>query len=179
LTPLLALTFGSNENGTSFLRHGWSAAEDGFVWSNAPRCNLKLPAIRHHGAWRLYIVGDPFTRATTLPVQRVTVSLDGLDLGTACVRDSCVIEVSVPPGVAEADQPVALTMRLPDAARPADVEGSDDTRLLGFALRRVVLCRVATSEPTAGRSVAYAQAAENPGNMAASDTSTATGNRPS
>jgi hypothetical protein len=179
LTPLLVLSFGSNENGTFFLRHGWSAPEDGFVWSNAARSNLSLPAIRHHGAWRLYIVGDPFTRATKLPVQRLTISLDGLDLGTACVRDSCVIEVPVPPAVAEAEHRVGLTMRLPDAARPVDFEGSDDTRLLGFALRRIVLCRVATSKPTTGRFVAYAHDGENPGNMAASDTSISTGNPPS
>jgi hypothetical protein len=179
VTPLLVLAFGSNENGTFFLRHGWSAPEDGFVWSNAAKTNLSLPAIRHHGVWRLYIVGDPFTRATKLPVQRLTVTLDGLDLGTACVRDRCVIEVPVPLEMSEADHRLALTLRLPDAARPADVEGSNDTRLLGFALRRIILCRVETSESTAGRFVAYARAAENPGNLAASGASIASGNDPS
>ena len=177
-TPLLALTFGSNENGTFFLREGWSAPEDGYVWTMAVESSLSLPAIRQRGAWRLYIVGDPFTRATTLPVQQLTVSLNGLGLGTACIRDSCVIEVPVPPAVAAAEQTVALTLRLPDAARPADVEGSDDTRLLGFALRRILLCRAAAPDLATGRSARIAPAAENLGNMAGSGTSLSTGNQP-
>ena len=169
---LLALTFGCNENGTFFLRQGWSTPEDGYVWTDAARSSLDLPAIRQPGTYRLYLVGDPFTRATKLPMQQLTVSLGDVDLGTACVRDSCVIGVPVPPAVAEAEQPVALTLRLPDAARPSEVEGNKDTRLLGFALRRIILCRVTTSQ--SGRSVAYTQAANN----TASGVSIATGNHP-
>jgi hypothetical protein len=177
-TPLLALTFGSNENGTSFLRQGWSVPEDHYIWTSAARASLSLPAIRQRGLYRLYVVGDPFTRATTLPVQQLIVSLDGLELGTACVRDSCVIEVPVPPALAEAEQSITLTLRLPDAARPADVERSADTRLLAFALRRIVLCRVVAPELAARGSAAAAGATENSGNMVASGSSLSTGTRP-
>jgi hypothetical protein len=176
--PLLTLNFGTDENGSCFLRQGWSSPEDGYVWSNAAKSSVSLPAIRQRGAYRLYIVGDPFTRAEKLPVQCVTVSMSGLDLGTACVRDTCVIDVPVPAAVAEAEQTVVLTLGLPDAARPSDIQGGNDTRLLGLALRRIILCRVAASDPTERRFTGYAQTSQNPRNMAPSGTSISSGNRP-
>jgi hypothetical protein len=170
-TQLLALNFGDRENGNSFLRRGWSVPEDGYVWTSAAECILSLPAIRQRDAYRIYVVGDPFVHAARLPVQRMTVLLNGIDVGTACVRDRCVIEVPVPPAVASTEKPVTLTLRLPDAARPADVEASVDTRLLGFALRRIVLCRVASTVSAARQFPTYPRATEYPGNMAASGTS--------
>jgi hypothetical protein len=196
---ILALTFGRGDNGTGFLRKGWSVPEDGYVWSAAAESYLCLPPIRQSGEYRLYIVGDPLTHATKLPVQRVTVLLDGLDIGTACVRNSSMIEVPVPSAMAATGQTVTLTLRLPDAARPADIGDSKDTRLLGFALRRIVLCHVAAAVPAAGRFSSDAPApdtlapdtlapdalapdtlaSENFGNTAASDTSISKGNHPS
>jgi hypothetical protein len=177
-TQLLALTFGHGGNGSGFLRKGWSAPEDGYVWSNGAESSLSLPPVRQLGSYRLYLIVDPFTRAATLPVQRVTVLLDGVEAGTAHVRDSCAIRVSVPPAVVADGQSLALTLRFPDAARPADIEDSQDTRLLGFALRRIVLCRVAATDAATVRSARFPLATENPGNMATSETSLSTGSHP-
>lgn len=177
-TPVLALTFGHNENGTSFLRQGWSVPENGYVWSNAAEATVSLPAIRQRGSWRLYVVGTPFTRAMKLPVQRITISLGGVGLGTAFIRDSSVIEVPVPVALAEANQPIALTLRLPDAARPTDVDGSDDTRLLSFALRRVILCRVVATQLAAPKASPFARSTDHPETLAAFGGLSPTGDHP-
>jgi acyl carrier protein len=139
---MLELTFGRDGAGGTFTLDGWSAPERGFVWSSAARSRLRLPAIREAGAYRLHITAAPFTHGTELVSQRIIVQLNGHQLGTARVRDICVLSMAVPDGIAETDQPITLTLRFPDAARPSAILGSDDHRLLGFSLYRVALFRM-------------------------------------
>jgi hypothetical protein len=161
---LLALTFGRGDNGTGFLRKGWSAPEGGYVWTNASESYLRLPAIRQNGEYCVYVVGDPFTFGTRLSAQHVTVCIDGQSICAARVRDSSVIAVPVPAAVAAAGQPMTLMLRLQDAARPIDIGGANDTRLLAFALRRIILCRIAaTSDPAVERIIPEGTAANDLG----------------
>ena len=144
---VLDLTFGREGAGEGFVREGWSIPERGFVWSCAGESQVRLPAIREAGSYRLYITAAPFTHGTVLPGQRVTVLLDGTQAGFARVSDICVLSVNVPAAVAGSGHPITLTLRFPDAARPSDIIGSEDDRNLGFSLHRIVIFQIAMPRP--------------------------------
>jgi len=55
-----------------------------------------------------------------------------------------VLSIPVPTGVISAGKAIALKLRFPDAARPAEILGGDDSRMLGFSLHRIALFRVET-----------------------------------
>jgi hypothetical protein len=141
--PALDLTFGREGAGEGFVLEGWSIPERGFVWSCAGESQVRLPAIREAGSYRLYITAAPFTHGTALPGQRVTVLLDGTQAGFARVSDICVLSINVPAAVAGSGHPITLTLRFPDAARPSDIIGSEDDRTLGFSLHRIVIFQIA------------------------------------
>ncbi|MGA3000734.1 MAG: sulfotransferase [Acetobacteraceae bacterium] len=141
---VLELIFGRDGTGEMFTREGWAPPERGFVWSNAPESCLLLPPIRGKGKHRLHITASPFTHGTALPVQRVTVLLNGHAAGTVQARETCVLSIPVPAAVARSGRAIELTLRFPDAARPSEVLGSNDSRILGFSLHRIALFQTET-----------------------------------
>jgi acyl carrier protein len=141
---VLELIFGRDGTGETFIRDGWAPRERGFIWSNAPESRLLLPPIRGKGKFRLHITASPFTHGTALPVQRVTVLLNGHAAATAQARDTCVLSIPVPAAVARSGRAIVLTLRFPDAARPSEVLGSNDNRMLGFSLHRIALFQSVT-----------------------------------
>ena len=144
-TPALRIfssRFGGDGNGAPFTSKGWAAPERGFVWSGARESTLVLPALRSRGEHRLYMILRPFTHGTELPSQRVTVLLNGKLEAATKIRDVSVVSVPVPRALAGSDEPITLTLRLPDAARPSAVNGGDDRRLLGVALYALKIMRI-------------------------------------
>ena len=139
---VLELNFGRQSSGESCTLDGWSNPERGFVWSSAPESTVRLPALRQSGDYRLYITAAPFTHGDVLPAQRITVLLDGRKVGTARVREICVLSIPVPTASTGQRQAATLTLRFPDAARPAALLGGNDDRLLGFSLHRIALSRI-------------------------------------
>ena len=140
----LELTFGRGATGEPFMLDGWSFLERGFVWSCDTESRLVLPAIRDDGEYRLHITVAPFTHGTELASQRITVLIGDIEMGTARAGDVCILSIAVPPAVVASKQKVELTLRFPDAARPSDIVGSGDDRLLGFSLYRLALFRAET-----------------------------------
>jgi hypothetical protein len=147
---VLELNFGRQSSGESCTLDGWSRPERGFVWSSSPESTVRLPALRRSGDYRLYITAAPFTHGDALPAQRITVLLDGRKAGTARVRDISVLSIPVPSALTGQEQAVTVTLRFPDAARPAAIAGGDDDRLLGFSLHRIALSRIDTERREAG-----------------------------
>jgi hypothetical protein len=141
----LQLTFGTHGNGTDFMLDGWSLLERGYVWSCAQESQVRLPPIRQPGEYELRIVATPFTEGNVLPAQRVTILLNGQEAGAARVRDISVLVLAVPSQVAASGKTMTLTFQFPDAARPIDVNGKRDERLLGFSLYRISLFRTDAS----------------------------------
>jgi hypothetical protein len=142
---MLELTFGRQGAGESFTLDGWSTPERGFVWSCADEGRLRLPAIQRAGTYVLHITAAPFTHGTELPTQRVTMSLNGDEIGTATAHDICVLSIAIPGSVAQSGETITLTLRFPDAASPSTIAGADDDRVLGFSLHRIALFRVETA----------------------------------
>ncbi len=136
---VLELIFGRDGTGEVFIREGWAPSERNFIWSNAPESRLLLPPILGKGKYRLHIVATPFTHGTALPAQRVTILINGHLAGTAHAHATCVLSIPVPAAVARSGHAIELTLRFPDAARPSEVLGSNDNRLLGISLHRIAL----------------------------------------
>ena len=149
---LMELTFGAGEIGSFFTGDGWSSPEDGFVWTHSGESTIHLPPVHQQGtnpadSYQLRIVAAPFTHGSILPSQRIGISLNGHDAGTANVTGICVLAVPIPAGLAMARPGITVTLRLPDAACPQDIGAGTDDRRLGFSLRRLMLVRIAATIP--------------------------------
>jgi len=137
-----SIAFGTGGEGAGYQLDGWSVTERTFTWTNAPVSRLSLPALPDADLCVLRIVGSPFVSDEKLPVQRVEVWVGDKRLGVARLTGLSVIECELPAGLLPSHEPVTLSLRLPDAARPLDITGFDDERLLGFALHKIVLYQV-------------------------------------
>jgi len=143
MTPVAKLEFGRGNAGAAQLGPGWSKPEPGYVWSNARQAHLALPPLREAGTYRVWIAGAPSIVADKLPEQRVTVLVNTAEVGTAILRVPSVLGFDLPVAAGATGGKIAVTFRLPDAARPCDLSGSADDRLLGFSLRWATVLRAA------------------------------------
>ena len=117
---------------------GWSSVEPSYVWSCSNQASLRLVAPADGGDYVVNLFVEVFMSSPALPSQRVVLTVNDLDLGEVSLDGSGTIEFSIE--TAGQCAPHYLQLRLPDARRPCDVEaGNRDDRLLGIALRKVVL----------------------------------------
>lgn len=143
---ILTIEFGERGTGTDYQLDGWSVTEKTFTWTNAPESRLQLPPFPPSGICILQLIGNPYVSAGKLPVQRIEVSVNDEPLGVATIKDIGIIECDVPRHLLRDGKPVTVTLRLPTAARPKDVSGMNDDRLLAFALHRVRVLVVQAAE---------------------------------
>jgi hypothetical protein len=119
------------------LADGWSTIEEGFVWSHSEEAVLRFTGLPL-GDHLVRLAVDAFTRPERLPAQRVGVLVNDVDLGEVSFDGAGVLEFKLS-STSEAEGHV-VRLRLPDAGKPCDVEpGNPDDRLLGIALRQVVI----------------------------------------
>jgi hypothetical protein len=83
----------------------------------------------------------PLLHPEKLPEQTVTVLVDTVEVGTVALRAPSVLAFDLPAASVAAGRQLALTLRLPNATKPADLGGSIDDRLLGVALRWLAVLR--------------------------------------
>jgi hypothetical protein len=143
-TTLFGHTFGKQGTGNFLLGDGWSALEDGAVWSRQTECSLTLTGADAPGRYEIQLCLAPFTHGTALPVQRLALVCCEADLGTVSLNDLSIVSGEIELSRVPADRTLPLTLRLPDASSPAVVKGGQDTRLLGVSLRRIALTRMAS-----------------------------------
>ena len=135
------LEFGRGQVGVAQLGTGWSRPEQGYVWSTERECDLALPPLRGPGAMRVWLGAAPLLHPEKLPAQTVTVLVNGTEIGSTALRGPSVMAFDLPAAAVAAGGRITLMLRLPDAARPADLGGSSDGRLLGVALRWMTVLR--------------------------------------
>ena len=134
------LRFGEGTNGAIYMIDGWASPERRWVWSCARESQIRLPAIRGEGNYRLHVVVLPFIHGEALSAQRVTVIINGHEMGTA--RVSALSALAVDLSAVESGTPVVVTLRFPDAISPATLHGEGDTRMLGCSLHLLTLHRI-------------------------------------
>jgi len=145
MRPVARLEFGRGNPGAAQLGPGWSRPEHGYVWSNAHQCHLALPALGDPGVYRVWLAAAPFVDGEKLPAQTVTVLVNAIEIGTVALRLPALLAFDLPP--TEIGGRIALTLRLPNAARPRELGTNADDRLIALSLRWVT---VLWAEPAPG-----------------------------
>jgi hypothetical protein len=128
-------------NSQPFLGEGWSETIDEWAhWTDGPRATLRLGKHSENGhGGNLEMTLSAFV-SPRHPRQRVTVSLNGKQLGVLELTEAQVangpakIHLPVPSGVDTCGGDLLLTLDLPDAQSPKSLGLSNDLRRLGIAM---------------------------------------------
>ena len=132
----LDIVFGDTGNAALATRAGWSAPEPGSVWSVGQRSVMVLPA---SGGGTLLIELAPFTDPVRLASQRIAIRANGTHVAAFDLMDHSVLSVPMPADAVQPGEQLTLTFETPDAARPTDITGFGDDRVLAFSFRRLLL----------------------------------------
>jgi hypothetical protein len=127
------------------LLEGWSAIEEGYVWSCQTEALLgfKIPANDSQHSIRL--IANSFRLPGKLSSQRALIFVNDVELGEITIDALGVIDCCLPKLAQSGEAIIRLT--LPDARRPRDLTGGNsDERLLGLSIRRIVVCETPLTE---------------------------------
>jgi hypothetical protein len=141
----LEVTFGTNGNSRAYLREGWSQPEVGFTWTLGSQSRLELPKPAPAGNYMLELRVRPFVWENTVPAQRMTISVNDVSFGGAIVERPDVLKVPLPWTVLAAKTSVTIVLSLPNAAKPSEIQGTEDKRQLAFAFEKLTLLAGNTS----------------------------------
>jgi hypothetical protein len=131
------INFSNNGNVAVIQRDGWSDPESEFTWTNGKNAELLLPiTIEKTKNLKLIVSAFPFIYGDGLKQQLVTVRSDGAELGRWAIDRDGEYAVDIPPEHIK-DGILSIEFEIPNAASPASLGLSEDTRLLGMAVRRI------------------------------------------
>jgi hypothetical protein len=145
---LQRFSFGALGDVRPSLGEGWSAPEAEFTWTNGPQARLRLPYEPGPGALMLEIAVNPMLVEPVLLVQRLILNVNGVQVGSEAVALECSLGFDIP-GIAHASaETLDILIECPDAVLPAALgSSSPDRRLLGFAVREIMLFRAPEHQP--------------------------------
>lgn len=135
------LDFRADGNAAPFCRDGWSGPEPTETWTLGHASHLVLPAPTRPDSYVLALRFRPHVAGPALPAQRLTVLVNGVEVAAFRIAEKTRRACLIPWAAIAIDGTPALRLefRLPDAARPADVGGGADARLLGLAFTALLL----------------------------------------
>ena len=135
------IDFGRGGNSDTYRRVGWSEPEPRHTWTIGPESTLEFPRPSVPGTYMLVLELGPFVWKDQVPAQRLTVLINGSEVGEFAVHETTALECTVDWPWIERREWVSLTFRHPDAARPVDVNGVPDHRELALAFETISLFR--------------------------------------
>jgi hypothetical protein len=130
------IIFGSEGNSAEHLCGGWSAPEEGITWSVETESHVLLPPAEP-GEYLLEIYAFPFLRAPLLPLQRLAVCANDVQIGISHCARPARVAYRIPREVIRPGEPIRIRFLHPDASRPCDLLNSVDERILAFAFSRL------------------------------------------
>jgi len=142
------IVFGTEGNSLPHVQAGFSSPEPGFTWSmgGSSLMQAELPAGPPDAGHMLELQLNPFIVPGRHMVQRLTVLVNGVQIGTDALIRACTIAYPIPHAAVAAspDQANSVSIRLvhPDFARPLDYDVSVDGRELGFMLNTLRILRI-------------------------------------
>jgi hypothetical protein len=145
-SPFIAIeiTFGTTGNSRAYLREGWSEPEAGYTWTLGSESRLQFPQPAPARSYYLELQVRPFIWQDQVPSQRMMVSVNDVPLGAITVERPGVVKAPVPWTVLAAKAPATLLLSFPDAARPSEVQGTQDKRRLALAFEKLTLFSAST-----------------------------------
>ena len=123
----LHLRFSGTDEARAALTSGWAGTEAGGTWTNAARSVMRIRVPAGRVATGLYFSGHYFNG-----VRASEVRINGKPAGMHSLANA---QLAVPPGLAGED--LLIELRHADAASPAQLGLSGDTRLLAYSLGAV------------------------------------------
>ena len=127
------LNFASpSSNADAYLGEGWHGAETQHRWTDGFTSVVRLPPLRASAGFLLTLKCRPL--ALGRAAQRLTVTLNGVELTRVSLDDYAVILLRVSGHLVSDAQDNRLVFDHPDAARPNEIEpGNPDDRSLALA----------------------------------------------
>jgi len=110
---------------------GWSTPETSGVWTEGTVATLRLPPGQYSG---VELTGVAFVADRAVRIGYSTSDAEPMFVRVANSAPTTLF-ITVPP--ATVDERRSIHLHLPDAVSPAEVDGSADTRVLGFQLRQI------------------------------------------
>jgi hypothetical protein len=142
LDTVLSVSFGTGGDGKQYRLGGWAFPEEKFTWTAAKECQIRLPALTGKGKILFRLTAGAFVSKDHLPSQHVELLVGEHILGKCDVSDLSVLEVELPSHLLRDDEPVIVTLRLPNAAQPRVVSGANDDRMLALAVHGISVLRL-------------------------------------
>ena len=134
--------FGADRDCKSIVGTGWSGAERDFRWMIGPSSEVHFEAECEDLPHLLELTVIPFTHTPGLEAQRLTVVVNGTEIGAVRVAHSGRLGFQVPASLLGSRSKHSIVLQHPDAARPSDFGGSGDYRQLALAVSRVALLQL-------------------------------------
>jgi hypothetical protein len=138
----VVIDFAEGGNSKEFVRAGWSHPEPRHTWTEGKQSVIELSFRSPGSRYRVEMLAWPFCVAGRLVQQAMLVSLDDTLLSTFNVGPGQkLLECEVAGDLTENGRAL-LRFDFPDAARPYDIDGAPEQRMIALAFRSVTLKRV-------------------------------------
>jgi hypothetical protein len=138
------ILFGRKGNSAACELTGWSDPEDGFTWmiGQSSMISIRIPPMDGAPYLDLTLLVIPFVHGTELPSQRLSIAINGPEVGAAVVDRETTLSFRIPASMITAGGRNLIELKHPDAARPRDIVKVSDDRLLSFMVRHLGLLAV-------------------------------------
>ena len=140
---MLRIDFGARGNSAPYRRTGWYPSEQRHTWTMAGASSLELPRPQRAGIYLLAMTLAPFVWKDRLPVQQLTVRINGTVVATFALSEMSSIECRLPWSLLEGKETISVVFQHPNAAKPAEVNGVPDDRVIALAFERISLTGLA------------------------------------
>jgi hypothetical protein len=139
----LSVKFGTGGQDLQHLSIGWSWPEDGFTWTVGEESLILLDRPAQAGDFMLEITGSPAVEAGFVAAQRVYVLVNRWYAGRFMLDRYDSLRCRFNWDVVRDHPRIAITLLLPDAYRPCDVDPKNgDQRRLALAVTTIKLFRL-------------------------------------
>jgi hypothetical protein len=155
------IVFRVGGNGADHQRGGWSGAEPRHTWTIGTDSAVELPRPTTPGAYVLELKVAPFVWGDKLPVQRLVVRVGDTEIGRFAINQPARLRCPLPWDLIAHNDRIAVAFHHPDAARPVEISGAADDRVIALAFETVSLAaaREPVGEPASSLRNAAAVAA--------------------
>ena len=143
----LAIEFSAGGNSADYRRGGWSNAELRHTWTIGTDSALELPRPGAPGTYTLSVKLAPYLWKEKLQAQRLVVTVNGSEVGSYVVRKATVLECQLPWALIADKDIIAVVFHHPDAAKPNEVSGVPDQRIIALAFETLFLARANEPQP--------------------------------
>jgi hypothetical protein len=156
----LIIDFGRSGNSATYRRTGWAEPEPRHTWTLGRESTLELPRPATSGDYRLILEIGPFIWQDRLPAQRLTVAVNGAEIGNFVIDRVGAVACAVPWRLIERSERIVLSLSHPDAARPADINRVPDHREIALAFEMVTFVRTTDEGADSGDAAMQSSTAE-------------------